>query len=63
MTTDQAVERQAAHVSMTADVFRALQTLVAALDKTHWSSWQTTACFSAELDAARKVVERANAQS
>ena len=62
MTTDQAVSRQVAHVSMTAEVFHALDELVRGLDKTSWSSWQTTADFSAQLDAARIVLSRAKEQ-
>lgn len=33
-----------------------LADLVSALDSTHWSSWQTTATFSDELDAAREAL-------
>lgn len=36
--------------------FDKLRDLVEALDKTCWSSWQTTAPFSKELDAAREYV-------
>lgn len=59
MTTDQAVSRQVAHVAMAADVFHALDDLVRGLEKTSWSSWQTTAHFGAQLEAARQVLARA----
>lgn len=63
MTTDQAVSRQVAHVSMSADVFHALDELVRGLDKTSWSSWQSTANFSSQLDTARAVLQRAKEQA
>lgn len=42
-----------------------LSDLVKALDRTNWSSWQTTAPFDKELDRAREFVtdRRANALS
>lgn len=39
-----------------------LQELVSALDATNWSSWQTTATFIGELDAARDFLASAPAQ-
>jgi hypothetical protein len=36
--------------------FELLVELVKALDATNWSSWQTTAPFDKELDAARKFL-------
>ena len=39
----------------------ALEELVRALDRTSWSSWQTTASFSKELDHARAVVSERSA--
>lgn len=36
--------------------FDKLRDLVEALDKTNWSSWQTTAPFDKELDAAREHI-------
>ncbi len=62
MTAVQCAERQAAHVSMAADVFHALEDLVRGLDQTNWSTWQTTANFSAELDRARATLARAKEQ-
>jgi len=62
MTNEQAAERQAAHVAMTADVFHALDDLVLALDATFWSSWQTTASFDQQLERARLVLARAKEQ-
>ena len=35
-----------------------LDDLVKALDSTYWSSWQTTAKFDKQLDAAREYVEK-----
>ena len=35
-----------------------LAELVKALDSTNWSSWQTTASFDKQLDAAREYVEK-----
>lgn len=35
-----------------------LKDLVNALDKTHWSSWQTTAPFDKELDISRSFIEK-----
>jgi hypothetical protein len=35
-----------------------LADLVAALDSTHWSSWQSTANFDKQLDAAREYVNQ-----
>ena len=35
-----------------------LDDLVKALDSTKWSSWQTTASFENQLDAAREYVEK-----
>lgn len=35
---------------------QALSELVAALDRTHWSSWQTTAPFWKEFEAAQSAV-------
>ena len=35
-----------------------LDDLVKALDSTYWSSWQTTAKFDKQLDAARAYVEK-----
>ena len=35
-----------------------LDDLVKALDSTNWSSWQTTASFEHQLDAAREYVEK-----
>ena len=35
-----------------------LDDLVKALDSTYWSSWQTTASFENQLDAAREYVEK-----
>lgn len=35
-----------------------LADLVKALDITNWSSWQTTAKFDKQLDAAREYVEK-----
>mgnify|MGYP003598799718 CR=1 FL=1 len=32
-----------------------LDDLVKALDSTNWSSWQTTATFAKQLDAAREL--------
>ena len=37
-----------------------LDDLVKALDSTYWSSWQTTAKFDKQLDAAREYVEKLN---
>lgn len=34
-----------------------LLALVDALDRTNWSSWQATAEFTNELEAARKYIE------
>ena len=34
-----------------------LADLVRALDKTNWSSWQTTAPFAKELDRARDYLD------
>lgn len=62
MTTDQAVMRQAAHVTMAADVFHALEELVRGLDKTTWSSWQATAHFDKQLNTAREVLAKARNQ-
>lgn len=62
MTTDQAVARQAAHVTMAADVFHALDDLVRALEGTCWSTWQTTAHFDMQLRAAQTVLDRAKGQ-
>ncbi|MCT9125377.1 hypothetical protein [Cupriavidus gilardii] len=62
MTNEQAAERQAAHVAMTADVFHALYELVLALDATFWSTWQTTATFDQQLERARQVLARAKEQ-
>lgn len=62
MTTDQAVSRQAAHVTMAADVFHALEELVRGLDKTNWSSWQTTAHFDKQLETAHAVLAKARNQ-
>lgn len=61
MTADQAVTRQVAHVTMAADVFHALENLVRGLDRTYWSSWQTTVHFAMELETAREVLARAKA--
>ncbi|MBY4947037.1 hypothetical protein [Cupriavidus respiraculi] len=62
MTNEQAAARQAAHIATAAEVFHALDELVLALDNTNWSSWQTTAGFSAQLEVARHVVARAKEQ-
>ena len=35
-----------------------LDDLVKALDNTNWSSWQTTAAFEKQLDAAREYLEK-----
>ena len=35
-----------------------LDDLVKALDSTNWSSWQTTANFEKQLEAAREYVEK-----
>ena len=35
-----------------------LADLVAALDATHWSSWQSTATFNTQLDAAREYINK-----
>ena len=35
-----------------------LDDLVKALDNTNWSSWQTTANFEKQLEAAREYVEK-----
>ena len=35
-----------------------LDDLVKALDSTNWSSWQTTAAFEKQLDAAREYVDK-----
>lgn len=34
-----------------------LRELVRALDRTHWSSWQTTAKFDRELESAREFLK------
>jgi DNA-binding transcriptional ArsR family regulator len=39
-------------------VLHALRELVAGLDATNWSSWQTTAEFSVQHEAAKLVLER-----
>jgi hypothetical protein len=36
-----------------AQASRLLRELVSAMDKVHWSSWQTTAGFADQLEAAR----------
>ena len=35
-----------------------LDDLVKALESTNWSSWQTTATFQKQLDAAREYVDK-----
>jgi len=62
MTAEKAAERQAAHVTMAAEVFHALENLVCGLDKTNWSSWQTTASFWKQFEAAQEVLARAKEQ-
>ena len=62
LTTQQAAERQAAHVTTAAEVFKALDDLVRALDETSWSSWQTTAKFDKQLRYAEQVLIRAKEQ-
>lgn len=47
-----------ARLSLT-DTAEALRNLVDALDRTNWSSWQTTASFSAELERARAILAAA----
>jgi len=39
------------------DVYEALKNLVRALDRTYWSSWQSTANFDVELDRARNLID------
>lgn len=38
------------------ELLAALQSLVDALDKTNWSSWQTTARFDPSLNDARELI-------
>jgi hypothetical protein len=54
----------AAYLSVKAqrnELLEALQNLVDGLDKTNWSSWQTTAYFSDHLEAARTEIAKAEA--
>jgi hypothetical protein len=41
----------------------ALQDLVSGLDATSWSSWQTTAKFSGEIEAARAAITKARGEA
>ena len=45
------------------DLLAALEALVAGLDKTTWSSWQTTAYFMDQLESARAALSRARGES
>lgn len=38
------------------ELFENLTDLVNALNRTNWSSWQTTATFQKELDAAQELL-------
>jgi len=40
------------------DIYIALKNLVEGLNKTYWSSWQTTAHFSEQLEAAEKLIDK-----
>jgi uncharacterized caspase-like protein len=42
------------------DLLNILRDLVEALDRTYWSSWQTTAKFDAPLSAAREAIKKAD---
>jgi len=48
---------QAAVATSNSDAWELLQQLVYALDKTNWSSWQTTHRFQTELDRAREAIQ------
>lgn len=58
-------DEQAANTHLIAaapDLLEALQALVAGLDATNWSSWQTTAHFSQQHDDARAAIAKATGE-
>ena len=50
-------DRERAQAAEIERLTKALRALVEGLDKTNWSSWQTTAYFDDQLDAARAALK------